>query len=91
MNKKNGHGNFDVTMESRDEAEVCELVGLCMLNELSKIFDKGIIDLYRDALREWVPFVQFKKREKFAILLKVSSEGPTLLHIRFCGLSKNSK
>ena len=63
---------------------------LFMLNELSKRFDKENISLYRDALRELVPFVQFKKCEKFGTLLKVSSQGPTVLHICFCSVSINS-
>ena len=63
---------------------------LFMLNELSKRFNKENISLYRDALRELVPFVQFKKCEKFGNLLKVSSQGPTVLHIRFCSVSINS-
>ena len=31
-NKKSSHDNFDVTMGSYDEAEVCELVGLFILH-----------------------------------------------------------
>ncbi len=39
---------FDVTMGSFDGAELCELVGLFLLNELSQIFDKDHVGLYRD-------------------------------------------
>ena len=46
--KKDGNGDFNVTMESYDGAEVCQLPGLFMLNELSKMFDKDNIGLYRD-------------------------------------------
>ena len=46
--KKDSNGDCDVTMESYDGAEVCELAGLFMLNELSKKFGKDIIGLYRD-------------------------------------------
>ena len=35
-------------MGSYDGAEVCELAGLFMLIELSKIFDEDNIGLYRD-------------------------------------------
>ena len=40
---KDSNGDFDVTMGSYDGAEVCELVGLFMLNELSKKFGKDNI------------------------------------------------
>ena len=43
--KKDSNGDFDVAMESYDGAEVCELAGLFMLNELSKRFDKDNIEL----------------------------------------------
>ena len=46
--KKDSSGDFDVTMGSFNGAEVCELAGLFMLNELSKKFDKDNIGLYRD-------------------------------------------
>ena len=41
--KKDSNGDFDVTMGSYDGAEMCELAGLFMLNELSKKFDKDSI------------------------------------------------
>ena len=46
--KKDSNGDFDVTMGSCDGAEVCELAGLFMLNELSNKFEKDDIGLYRD-------------------------------------------
>ena len=39
---------FDVTMGSYDEVEVCELVGLFMLNKLRTKFSNDNIGLYRD-------------------------------------------
>jgi len=45
---KSENEEFDVTMGSYDGAEICELVGLYFLNELSKHFDKDDIGLYRD-------------------------------------------
>ena len=39
---------FDVTMGSFDGAEVCELVGLYILNTLGKAFGKENVGLYRD-------------------------------------------
>ena len=46
--KKNNESNFDVPMGSYDGAEICELVGIFMLSELSGIIDKADIGLYRD-------------------------------------------
>ena len=45
---KSQNEEFDVTMGSYDGAEICELVGLYLLNELSKHFEKDDIGLYRD-------------------------------------------
>ena len=39
---------FDVTMGAYDGAEVCEIVGLFLLNNLANKFDKNIVGLYRD-------------------------------------------
>ena len=39
---------FDVTMGSNDGAEVCELVGLFILNSLAKKYGKERVGLYRD-------------------------------------------
>ena len=39
---------FDVTMGSYDGAEICELVGLLLLNKLSSLVDKRDTGLYRD-------------------------------------------
>ena len=49
---KKKKGNFDVAMGSYDGAEICELIGLFMLNKLSKgknpIFPAEFVGLYRD-------------------------------------------
>ena len=45
--KKDGN-QFDVTMGSYDGAEICELVGLYILDLLSRKFNKELIGLYRD-------------------------------------------
>ena len=45
--KRNTPNSFDVTMGSFDGAEICELVGLFILNSLEKRFGKNI-GLYRD-------------------------------------------
>ena len=39
---------FDVTMRAYDCAEVCELVGVFMLNKISEKYDKNDLGLYRD-------------------------------------------
>ena len=41
-------GEFDVTMGAPDGAEVCELVGIFVLNEVSKAFPRMDFGLYRD-------------------------------------------
>ena len=46
--KKNGNPNFDVTMGSYDGAELCELVGLFVLNKLSNLYGLDTCGLYRD-------------------------------------------
>ena len=45
--KKEGD-QFDVSMGSYDGAEICELIGLYMLDRLNQHFDKEYIGLYRD-------------------------------------------
>ena len=45
--KKSG-AQFDVTMGSFDGAEICELVGLFLLYQLSDLFGKKYVGLYRD-------------------------------------------
>ena len=45
---KKDNPDFDVTMGTYDGAEVCELVGLYLLNRLTNEFGKHNISLYRD-------------------------------------------
>ena len=45
---KRDSGLFDVTMRKYDEAEVYELVGYYLIYELSKLYAKKDIGLYRD-------------------------------------------
>ena len=47
-NKDHGNPTFDITMGGYHGAESCELVGLYMLNEISKFLPKENIGLYRD-------------------------------------------
>ena len=46
--KKSGTEDFDVPMECFNGAEVCDLVGSYMLNQLKHDVIKGSIGLYRD-------------------------------------------
>ena len=46
--KKGNNSLFDVTMGSYDGAEICEPVGLYLLNQLSTVIDKSSVGLYRD-------------------------------------------
>ena len=45
---KKDNSQFDVTMGSFDGAEICELVGLFILNKISKILGTENVGLYRD-------------------------------------------
>ena len=45
---KRDSGLFDVTMRVYDETEVYELVGYYLIYELSKLYEKKDIGLYRD-------------------------------------------
>jgi hypothetical protein len=46
--KRNTNSTFDVTMGSFDGAQVCELIGLFVLNKLAAKYGKDNIGLYRD-------------------------------------------
>ena len=46
--KKTGNPLFDVTMGSFDGAELCELVGLYLLNKIKPLLGTGNVGLYRD-------------------------------------------
>ena len=45
---KKDNPEFDVTMGSYDGAEICELVGLYLLEELTNIIPKELVSLYRN-------------------------------------------
>ena len=49
--RDNFNSLFDVTMGSYDEAEICELVDLFILNNLGQKIGKENIGLYRDDVR----------------------------------------
>ena len=49
LKKKTGTANFDAPVGSYDRAEVCELVGCYIFNQLSTVMRKELIGLYRDA------------------------------------------
>ena len=46
--RKQGTENFDVPMGCYDGAEVCELVGCYILNQLSTVMRKELVGLYQD-------------------------------------------
>ena len=46
--KKDTLQHFDATEGSFDEAEICKLVCLHLLNQLKDIITNGSIDVYRD-------------------------------------------
>ena len=46
--KKDSNGNFDITQGSFDSCQCCELVGLYMLSEVSKIVPPEFHGIYRD-------------------------------------------
>ena len=48
MEKERIKSCFDVTMESNDGAEICELTGICILSQLSNLLPREDIGLYRD-------------------------------------------
>ena len=50
--KKSGNPDFEVSLGCYDGAEVFELVGIYILKNLSKIIDKGSIELCRDDVLE---------------------------------------
>ena len=46
--KKEGNGEFDVTMGSNGGAQTCEFVGLFLLHSIGEKLNKNNIGLYRD-------------------------------------------
>ena len=48
MVKKGNNSLFAFTMGSYDGVEICELVGIYLLNRLSTVIDKSGVGLYRD-------------------------------------------
>ena len=48
MDKKHNNQLYDVTMGSYDSVIICELVGILILLQLSRITDKQNIGLYRN-------------------------------------------
>ena len=65
--KKNdeSHGDlFDVTMGCYDGAEVCETVGLFLLNEIRVKFGSADIGLYRDDGDDLLYFLTYPDRNQ---------------------------
>ena len=61
---QNADAAFDVTMGSFNGAEICELVGLYMLQGLNQIIGDGNIGLYRDDSLAAIPIQSAFKTEK---------------------------
>ena len=67
--KKDTSVEFDVTMGSYDGAEVYEIVGVFMLDMLSKLFEKNCIGLHRDdglSILETIMAIRAIKFEKIS-------------------------
>ena len=65
--KKDGNGLFDVTMGSWDGAEICELVGLYLLNRLQDVLPSCNVGLYRD---DGLAFLRSRSGRRFDKLRK---------------------
>ena len=78
--KKKGNDLFDVTMTSFDGAKICELVGLYLLNKLSKLLGNENMGLHRDdglaAIRSTSSPILDKMRKNIIVLFK--EEGLTV-------------
>ena len=78
--KKKGNDLVDVTMASFDGAEICELVGLYLLNKLSKLLGNENMGLHRDdglaAIRSTSSPILDKMRKNIIVLFK--EEGLTI-------------
>ena len=66
--KKTGTENFDVAIGCYDGAEVCELVGSSLLNELSAVMRKELVGLYCDDClgimkKMWGPEIERKRKQ----------------------------
>ena len=68
---------FDVTMGACDGAEVCELVGIFMLNKISEKYNKNDVDLYRD--NGLAVFKNITGPESARIKKKLKKYGPEII------------
>lgn len=83
--QKVSNPEFDVTMGSGDGAEICELVGLFMLNQMESIMPKEDYGLYRDdglcVVKGGGPDVERTKKKITKLFkvhdLKITTEGNT--------------
>ena len=80
--KKSDNELFDVTTGSFNGAEVCELVGLYLLDKLSKLLGKDNVGLYRDdglaAIKSTSGPVLDKMRKNIITLFKNEGLGITI-------------
>ena len=65
---------FDVTMGSFDRAEICDLVGLFLLHDITKKFGNKFLGLYRDdglaIIQSKSPRAAYKVRKKMHEIFK---------------------
>ena len=62
--KREGDPDFDVTMGSFDGAEICELVGVYILNVLGEKYGKEKVGLYRDDVLAYFENISGPQAEK---------------------------
>ena len=89
--KKDTLQHFDVTEGSFDGAEVCELVGLFLLNQLEDIITNGSVGVYKDDGLAVVykyfgpqmdsPQIDFFKQHDFQITIEINLKITDFLHI----------
>ena len=71
---KRENENFDVSMGAYDGAEICELVGMFLLKELAREFNKENIGLYRD--------------DGLAYFSNITARQADIIRKRFCEIFK---
>ena len=94
--KKDDEDNFDVPMGCYDGAEVCELVGTYLLNQLKVVIAKENMALYRDdgvgifknmsgpeVERKKKELVKISKNNRLSITVKTNIKAADFLDIHF--------
>ena len=74
--KKNEPDLFDIPMGSFHGAEICDIIGLYLLDKLSQIFEESMYGLYRDdglAIVDWLPSRKLDSLRKKAISIMLEA------------------